>query len=279
MFQSLSALTSIITGSLDIFGKAKGWRREKKRQRLARALHLIYLRLNECLVTAEQIVEVLDAFVKNPTSVSYSGEYHINAAGVELDGLLRQQEQQLQNLADSVEDYSEILRALDAELYLKIKQFTAFKGVGVRWLGYLIRQGRVPFDSLDADDTIHLAQFSRYMLPSKEADAPDDNPLRRTFEEFLPWYNQVAEISRRLDANSFQLGSLFKSGEYDPKEPANLDQVEVLRQCLRRNDLRHHLDEAKLHLTTIKSFIEVNFSVVDLMLDVGSEQLRKKPDW
>jgi hypothetical protein len=58
--------------------------------------------------------------------------------------------------------------------------------------------------------------------------------------------------------------------------PVNTEQMQRLNDFLARNDLQHHLTEAKENLQKIKTFIETNFSVVELMIDEGSDQLKKK---
>ena len=50
----------------------------------------------------------------------------------------------------------------------------------------------------------------------------------------------------------------------------------VLRELLSRGDFRRQLQEAKTELTLIKELMQNNFSAVDLMLDVGSEKLKRK---
>jgi len=96
--------------------------------------------------------------------------------------------------------------------------------------------------------------------------------------DFLPWYNQVAAISQRMAANSVELTTLFENDQ-NVDSPVNAENFQRLNDFLRRNDLRHHLTEAKGNLQKIKTFFDTNFSVAELMIDVGSEQLKKKIRW
>jgi len=77
---------------------------------------------------------------------------------------------------------------------------------------------------------------------------------------------------KRLNENSFDIESLFSQED----NAVNPVQLQKLRDFLGRNDLKQHLVEAKKDMTVTKDFIATNFSIVDLMIDVGSDQLRKR---
>jgi hypothetical protein len=47
-------------------------------------------------------------------------------------------------LADCLHDYSEIIRVLEASLYLDLQQFIAFKGVGIDWIAILLKRETFP---------------------------------------------------------------------------------------------------------------------------------------
>jgi len=61
-----------------------------------------------------------------------------------------------------------IVKVLDADLYLRLGQFVAYKGVGVFWIALLLERGKIPFDSLDIDDVKQLTKLSGFMLISDE---------------------------------------------------------------------------------------------------------------
>jgi hypothetical protein len=88
----------------------------------------------------------------------------------------------------------------------------------------------------------------------------------------------VTAVSRRIDANSIQLSSLFEN-DLDFNSPISAENLQRLKGFLQNNDLKRHLREGKENLGKIKAFIEKNFSTVELMIDVGSEQLKKKIRW
>jgi hypothetical protein len=222
---------------------------------------------------------VLQSFAKDPGQFSFSGKHEIQGDGIYLESLLNRQSENLDALADCLHDYSEIIRVLEAGLYVDLQQFIAFKGVGVDWIAILLKRGNIPFDSLDLEDLEQLAARSRFMLEQESPPEGDEakDPLE-SMGDFLPWYDQVGAISQRMDANSVQLTALFENDQnFD--SPVNAENFQRLNDFLRRNDLRHHLTEARENLQKIKTFIETNFSVPELMIDVGSEQLKKKIRW
>jgi hypothetical protein len=278
MLKALDTLTKIIDRSIGVFQKLEAFGGQRKRRKLAQTIRLTYLRLNECITTGEQIVDVLQSFVREPSQFSYSGKHHIHDDdGIYLNELLDRQSENLDAAADCLQDYSEIIRALDADLYLDLQQFIAFKGVGIDWIAILLKRREIPFDSLDVEDLERLAARSRFML---EEDPPKEgeHALQESLERFLPWYGLVSAISHRMDADSIQLTTLFEDDQnFD--SPVNLQTLQRLKDFLGRNDLKRHLTDAKGNLEKIKTFIETNFSVVELMIDVGSVQLKKKVRW
>jgi hypothetical protein len=277
MLKALDTLTKIIERSIKALQTLEEYGGHRRRRKLAQTIHLTYLRLNECISTGEQIVEVLQSFARDPSQYSYSGKHHIEGDGIYLDGLIDRQSENLDALADCLQDYSEIIRALDPDLYLDLQQFVAFKGVGVDWIAILLKRGEIPFDSLDVEDLERLAARSRFMLeegPAKEG----EDALAESIARFLPWYGQVGAISRRIAANSIQLTSMFDD-DRNLNSSVNTENVKRLNDFLQRNDLKRHLAEAKENLQKIKTFMETNFSVVELTIDVGSEQLKKKIRW
>lgn len=280
MLKALDALTKIIERSIKALRTLEAYGDRRKKRKLAQTLHLTYVRLNDCISIGEQIVDVLESFAKDPSQYSYTGRHRIGGDGIYLDALTARQSENLDALADCLRDYSEIIRALDSKLYVDLQQFVAFKGVGVDWIGILLKHGKIPFDCLGLEDLEQLATRSRFMLGEEppQQGAQDKDALLEGRWAFLPWYDQIAEISSRMDDNSIERVNLF---EDDQKldSPTNAENLRRLNDLLRRDDPRQHLADAKDNLRKIKQFLETNFSVVELMIDVGSEQLKKKIDW
>ena len=187
--------------------------------------------------------------------------------------LVGRQSDNLEALGSCLQDYSEIVRALDADVYLKLQQFIAFKGVGLDWIAILLRRGMIPFDGLNLEDIKRLARYSQYML-RENVDVEDVDPISDMIDTFLLWYHEVGVISRRMDASAFELTALFDQGQLN--DALKTEELQRLNDFLKRNDLVIHLDEAKRHLNQIRQFIQDNVSVADIMIDVGSEQLKMR---
>jgi hypothetical protein len=255
MFELIKTVASLLKESAALIEKLKGRLDDNKKRRLAQTLHLVYIRLNECIVAGDQIIDTLDKFILNTEQLINTGRYQINVDDILFDDLVRKQIQNLQSLDDCLTDYSDIMQVLDTDLYNRLKQFVAYKGVGVNWMAALLERGEIPFDGLNIKDVEELTK-----LP-----------------EFVPWYQHVSVISRRIDENSFTIESLFSHDEKDYGNVIKPDQLRRLIEVLRRVDLKHHLVAAKNDMTVIKDFIVTHFSIVDLMIDVGSDQLKKRP--
>jgi hypothetical protein len=279
MLKMLQAISSLIKDAIEIVEKARGYFDEKSKRQLAQSLHLVYIRLNDCLTIGEEIVSVLERFAQNPRQLLRSRKYEIWVEGVLLQRLLDRQVQNLDALGEALRDYSEIMKALDAELFVRLQQFVAFKGVGLHWVATLLEQGQIPFDALGLDDITHLARLSSFMLAKEGDTSTESNPIDEAVTNFLPWYDEVSVLSRRIDEGSLELKAVFNHEADSFDGAVKMEQLERLRAFLARNELRHHLEQGKAELRAIKAFIETTFSVRELMLDVGSEQLKQKPRW
>jgi hypothetical protein len=95
MLKALDTLTKIIERSIKALQTLEAYGGQRKRRKLAQTLHLIYLRLNECISTGEQIIDVLQSFARDPSQYSYSGKHHIQGDGIYLDGLIDRQSENL----------------------------------------------------------------------------------------------------------------------------------------------------------------------------------------
>jgi hypothetical protein len=184
MLKALDTLSKIIDRSIEIFQKVEAFGGRRRRRKLAQTIHLTYLRLNECLTTGEQIIDVLQSFADEP-HYSHSDKHHIQAGGIDLYSLIERQSESLDALADCVHDYSEIIRALDADIFLNLQQFIAFKGVGIDWIAILLKRGEIPFDSLDLSDLEKLATRSRFMLEQEPAEEGANEPAEGAGVFFL----------------------------------------------------------------------------------------------
>lgn len=267
MVKVLDTVTKIIERSLKILETIEAFGDRRRRRNLAQTIHLIYSRLNECISTGEQIIDVLQGFAIDPSRrIVHSDKPYIRGdGGIYLDRLLDRQSGNLEALADCLQDYSEIIRVLDSDVYRDLQQFVAAKGVGIDWIAILLERRQIPFDSLDLADLSQLATSSGFMLG-------EDTPGG----DFLQWYGEVSVIAERIDTNSIGLADLVQH-DRGIDSPVNPEQMQRLKDFLARNDLRRHLIDARENLQKLKAFIETNFSIVELMIDVGSEQLKKKP--
>lgn len=279
MWKTIAAAISLLKDGMAIAEKILAAADKKKRRQLAKLIHIIYIRTNECITTGEQIIEVLSKYITDCEQITIARRPMINVCGIILDDLIEHQIINLSNLSECISEYSEIIRVVDAELYERLGQFVAFKGIGIDWLAALLKGGEINFDGMGADDVAHLAYVASIIKNNGEC---KDSIQESSYvaDNFFAWYGEVSVISTRMRSSSFDIKSIFK-GENDIGAPfsalVDREQLERLADLLRRNDLKLHLDQARKDASVLKGFIEANFSVVDLMLDVGDKQLKKKP--
>lgn len=229
MWQLIRSITSVTKDTLDIYDRFKTIADAKKRRRLAVTLYLIYFRLNECIATGTQIVDALEQLVTDRGCYYSDRRYRIVLNSITLEELLAAQVENLSRLHNCIAEYSEIIRALDSDLYLRLQQFVAFKGVGLNWMSTLLTRGIIPVDALSLEDIGRLAALSKYMLEDNTDANSAAGPLEATFKYFLPWYHEAGAISTRIQENSFELAGLFNNDEADFEKAINADQLQRLK--------------------------------------------------
>jgi hypothetical protein len=204
MLKSIETLISIIKDIKSLYESFRGNIEKNKRRRLAQTLNLIYFRLNDCIVTGEQILSVLDSFSNDPTQLMQSKEYEINVDGILLKDLIDKQRENLLALYDCLCDFSEIIRVIDAEMENKLHQFIEAKGVGLNWLAYELKDGFITFDGLKKEDVIQLVKYSpsTHEEDKFNEDVEQSVEIEEEISGFLPWYSEASEISTRLKNNS-----------------------------------------------------------------------------
>jgi len=86
-------------------------------------------------------------------------------------------------------------------------------------------------------------------------------------------------IANRIEERSITIDELVDNQEEDFSKALKAAGLDRLKALLGQNNLWNHLDEAKAGAGKLKDFIEQNFSIVDLLLDVGSGDLKKTSEW
>jgi hypothetical protein len=283
LLAALGTTIAAVLSALSIGEKAKNLSEGQSKRRLAQLLNLTYLRLNDCIVTGEQILALLQAFAEDKASLSFGKECFIQHDGAYLHDLVSRQREQLLSLADCIVNLSNVIQAVDANLYLQLRQFVAFKGVGLDWLAALFDRGMIPLDGLRYDEVEGLALKSEFMLPEDETVPPANlgtaADLASPTPTFFHWYDDVSVISNRMHGHSITIDELVEHHPEDFKNAVKAAGLDRLKSMLGQNNLWNHLDEAKTGAGRLKEFIEKNFSVVELLLDVGSEDLKKTSEW
>lgn len=254
---------------MDVLAKGRALRSARRRRTLGVSLHLIYCRLSLAIVTGQQILESLQSFAADPGQLSFDGSPHIVTGGIWLEDLLDRQRQNLLDLEDSVGDYARQLSVIDASLAANLLQFTAFKGVGLALLARLLGRGEIPMSGPDRETVEHLTRVSDHVL---DEIAPD----KAKNSNFFGWYAQLAEISGNVHGGCIEWKCLFQ----DTKEPMgsiNPAQILALQRALSKNDLYIHLEDARSQMRKLKSFIEQNFDLPDIMLGISDEAWKRRP--
>ncbi|PKP81133.1 MAG: hypothetical protein CVT79_10705 [Alphaproteobacteria bacterium HGW-Alphaproteobacteria-18] len=283
MLETISAIGTILAKSLSAVKSGFDWNSSTRKKRLGNLINLIYIELAETICTAEQIVGGLNSFANGERNWRYDGEYGLIIEGVDIDDLIADQARNLVKLEKLIDEYSQLLKNIDVDAFLRLQQFCAFKGAGLTWLAVSLSRGRVPFSSLGQADLESLIELSGYMLFEENENAEHsrnfESMIQDTMANWYPWYSTVGEIASRTRESEFHPLSLFsaKAPADSSDELGRFDETQIdhLKLVLKRCNFADHLQNARSALTKIREFIEDNFSIADIMIDEHAELLKR----
>ncbi|NUL02070.1 hypothetical protein HRW07_02160 [Streptomyces lunaelactis] len=182
------------------------YRRGKKRRNLAVELFLIYVRFNEILVNAEEILRLLERYL----GADHYGRSDLEA---ELHNSLSWQGAALRGIHQVMKANSSPLVILEAEAYIKLRNMTDLKYGDLTKLGIALSLGRLPISRETSD-------------------------IEAMFE---PGYASEEVIS--------QVRSYLESGEPQAQ-----------------------ITEIRSNLEKLRAVLANNFSIEDVLIDVGTRR-------
>jgi hypothetical protein len=218
-------------------------RRKKKLGKIGRDLFLLYSALNEIYVNGLQITEKLEDCADWSSKKWNSGDTE-RAYFTQLKVDLRRQKINLENAIGALHNVVEILNLIDSEAYSELQLLFGKK---LSIIGGLK-------SSLESGELISLNEVSLS--------------------------NALVAIcaNRRSNPNYFPPREVLQDGAIKLTE---LDNIEVVRHneiqlFLRQAKPRERLQTIKTVLTRLREALEKNFSIEDVLLEVGDTRLSRR---
>lgn len=228
-------------------------RREKQIGDLGAELFLLYVNLNEILIAGEHMIDSWKYYLNRiDRRKGYGYDTYTMSRSWALDRSreLHEQFQRIKKLSDGLSRCSAQLQILNAEAYLKISVllFGWRKISLLRDLEGILRKGSMPLLSADMlNDALEIL-----LRLDRDPNRNDENSLINTMEK------SCKEIIPLSDP------SIWDSSVY-----------KKIESYLNSGEPRQQLDEIRAVLQQLYSTLKDNFSIQDILLEVGDRRLSK----
>ena len=236
-------MVEIFNALVEILSKAvpalTGARRTKRLNTIGTDLFVIYFRLNEVLVTAEQIVSSLETYVERMgRHLASGGDPYALTAGSWIRELLERQSVNLTRLCDLLASHDMRLVLIDADAYTKLAPLIDRKSGAIRGLLKAIDGQRLPA-SPSADDVRFILATDDFWSRDRRYDHIIDHLRHDGIPLDRPWGEET---------------------------------YQTVVAYLRERDPKAQLAEIAAGVERLRAALLEHFSVEDLLLAVGDER-------
>ncbi|GAB3108381.1 hypothetical protein GCM10027160_06240 [Streptomyces calidiresistens] len=211
-------------------------RREKRRRELAADLFLLYVALNRVVLLAEEIVDDLEARVRYPPGDPRA------RFGPAASHRVRRQAEQLARVRTLLLEHSAVFQILHAEAYNRMVLLLGVKMSALDVLLFIMRTGTLPTE-------------------------PSGGEVRRILDAGLPDPGvDFDEVAHRMELAWRHSGIALGSAP-------DADTRERIAAYLEESRPRERVAGMRRVLADFRAVLEENFSVGDVLLDVGDRRI------
>jgi len=242
-------MLEIVKVILEVLGKALNpseiskMQKEKKLRKLGTELFLLYTHLNEILLTGEEIIHSLEVYVSRmERHLTQGNDAYALTAGSWIDDKVVKQCISLGKFGRSVQRFTKELQVLDADSYRKLQPLLSGK--------------------MNALDSL-LKVMGRGYLPVL---GPSESDLRMLSEQSEDTYNFTHFEKLQVIARETQQGAISYSVDWDE----NI--YKQIKKYLSTREPHERLEEIRNVLQQIKTVLESNFSLQDILLEIGDRR-------
>jgi hypothetical protein len=245
VIEFLQPLVDAVANALPAIAKKK---ERDASAKLGAELFNIYVQFNEALVLAERIVRSLEGYVERMTDHVRTGEdEYALTAGSWVSEDIHQQLRNLEGISGRMERWEWELQVLDGASTNDLKFLLAYKASALRALAGAIGRDRLPLRTagilIDSQGTLRNV-----------VDGPEP-----------PFYAEYKALTQELNADSV---SMTKS--WGPEV------LEIVERYLAIRKPRQQLDEIRNSLEKIRTVLEANFSIGDILFRAGDPRAGRK---
>lgn len=224
----------------------RGIREEKRRHKLGAELFLLYVRLNEAMLTADHIVQNLETYTRRMGGhIEHGNDRYALTAGNWIVGDVQKQIVNLTRISGLMSQRGAALQIINPDAYNALHPLLSGKFNGLRVLLEIMRSGALP------------------LAPTQ------DDIARATASESVPWHNRqhhmmmlMQELSPRWRESALTTSSAWGPSTYD-----------YVVQYLQERKPREQLTEIRDALEMLRAALEEHFTIADVLLEVGDSRM------
>jgi hypothetical protein len=210
----------------------------QERRKLGTALFILYVRLNEATLAAHSIIGSLEVYVARMRKhLDHGNDVYALTAGHWIAGEVQHQITNFERLHELLYTNKELLQIVDAQSYNHLMPLLDRKFGALMTLLQIMGSGSLPL-SPSAGDLEILAQFGR----------GDQSALGRAMRDLDPQWRE----------NSLSITMQWGEEVYDK-----------VVAYLQDRDPRQQLAEIEASLSSLREALVSNFSLADILLEVG----------
>lgn len=243
MIELVKALVDTVAKALP---SISAMRKDKRSRELGAGLFMLYVRLNEMTLIAEDIIGCLETYAERmQRHLDHGDDPHALTGGSWISEKIDVQVVNLDRVARLLWDRGQVLQIMDTDSYNQLILLIDWKSGALRRLLDIMRSGALP-------------------LPSQEdlqAAMGPDTGRRAHSVEHQNLMHEVLEPQWKKTA--LPTGASWGSEIYP----------QVLHYLQERKP-REQLDEIRAALAAMRTVLDRHFSIADILLEVGDERLR-----
>lgn len=240
MIEFLQPLVNVVTSAVPAIVKKKD---RDTSARLGAELFLIYVQFNEALVLAEQIVGSLEGYVERMTEHLQTGEdKYALTAGEWIRDKAHQQLRNLTGIRNRLQRWSWTLQVLDGQATNELEFLLDRKSSALQALSRTI------------DNQLMPLRTTGLLI--------DDQGALHASDDRYPAHSLFYELGQELAANSVPMN-----------QPWGPETLSIVKNYLARREPRQQLAEIRASLEKIRTALEANFSISDILLRAGDPRV------
>jgi hypothetical protein len=214
---------------------------DKRKREIAAQLFLLYVRLNEAMLAADDIISSLEMYVyRMGRHLAHGDDAYALTAGRWVASKVQHQVTNLERIDQLLHDRKIILQILDSDSYNRLFPLLDHKFGALTYLLRVMREGSLPL-SLSKEDWETLMDVGR-----------DQSTLHHVMIDLHPGWRQ---------------GTVSTATEWGQET------YERVVAYLQGRQPREQIAEMRAVLSSLREVLERNFSIADVLVEVGDKRL------